>query len=304
MQNHILTHTHPTHPPSCPLLLQLRTATDLTGNTSKNISKLKLFDIMLCVLDSRHTEADRYVCIFFLFYGLLYRICMSCMRIQNSDLTLTNSPHPTPPQCNRLCMYSVQVALMKWQALSPYSRGSIFFKNMLHTFHSIIELRESANVTMEMTKSMQAVAPVTAAGAGVGVGGGAAHMPASAQPKKLDFSGLFQTWRSRLPATVFENFHFSTDVDSIQLVRPAPSLHISYPGVRGWNLLLHWRAFIYSQSDIPATRNVHLDPLLIGTYPTREGELFKLYSVHYIYNSFITSSRHRASCGSTPLLPL
>ena len=79
-----------------PTVRTLRASGSYRAHNDCSLVRNKLCDIMLSVIDSKHTEADR------------------------------------------LCMQSVQVALMKWQGMGVPTRGSLFHKNMLHSFHRII----------------------------------------------------------------------------------------------------------------------------------------------------------------------
>eukprot|EP00605_Chrysophyceae_sp_TOSAG23-4_P000504 GSChrysophyteH1.ASY1.ANO1.565.1 assembled CDS len=156
----------------------------------------KLCDIMLSVLDSKHTEADR------------------------------------------LCMQSVQVALMKWQGMGIPASGSVFHKNMVHNFHRIIELRESANIVMEISKSHSSLKSVNS-----------------------DFDRLFDTWKARLPLNTFDGYYYATESDSTTSIHPKSAAEITYPGISNYRQLLKWRAFIMKNSNkvgleaLPPQRN-------------------------------------------------
>ena len=80
-----------------------------------------------------------------------------------------------------LCIQAVQLALLGWQgmgALGSY-RKSIRQRNALHLFHRIIELRESANVLIEIQKGQP-------------------------NPKLTsDFTKLMDSWTNRIPVGLF-----------------------------------------------------------------------------------------------------
>jgi hypothetical protein len=114
-------------------------------------------------------------------------------------------------EADRFCMQSVQLALTQWQNNPDICKGSLFHKNLLHSFHRIIELRESATMLEQAHRNPE-------------------RMP--------DLSLFFHNWRSRLPLTFF------SDAEGYSDTITQPFKAVGLPGVVGWEALLNWRGYI------------------------------------------------------------
>jgi len=114
-------------------------------------------------------------------------------------------------EADRFCMQSVQLALTQWQNNPDICKGSLFHRNLLHSFHRIIELRESATMLEQAHRNPE-------------------RMP--------DLSPFFHNWRSRLPLSFF------SDAGSFCDTTTQPFKAVGLPGVVGWEALLNWRGYI------------------------------------------------------------
>lgn len=108
--------------------------------------------------------------------SVVARLECGSLKVKLIDIMLSvieNKAHDV----ERLCAQSVQLALSQWQLLPPISCGSVAHKAQLHSFHRIIELRESAGLMHEVFK-------------------------ASREKTLPDLKGVLKNWRWRLPQKV------------------------------------------------------------------------------------------------------
>jgi len=64
------------------------------------------------------------------------------------------------PEADRQCAQAAQMSLLRWQLLPPLCGGSRAHRQLLHLFHRVIELRESAGMMGEAAKALRCGKPI------------------------------------------------------------------------------------------------------------------------------------------------